>query len=111
MGGCSPNLSLPSRPRLEQRTTMGLGMIDQHVRSASLDEHVTVLATQSDSVSGITLSVIVPAYREGHRIYNNLLRLLRELDSLHTSYEVVVVSDGNTDATAAEARRVGSPGV
>ncbi|TMD45256.1 MAG: glycosyltransferase [Chloroflexi bacterium] len=54
------------------------------------------------------LSVVVPAYREGPRIYENLRRLLCELDQLETDYEVVVVSDGNTDATAAEAERVGS---
>ncbi len=57
------------------------------------------------------LSVIVPAYREGPRIYQNLLRLLGELDQLGADYEVVVVSDGNTDATVAEAERVGSPRV
>ena len=54
------------------------------------------------------LSVVVPAYREGPRIHQNLRRLLHELDQLETDYEVVVVSDGNTDATAAEAERVGS---
>ncbi len=57
------------------------------------------------------LSVIVPAYREGERIHDNLRRLLGELDKLRTDYEVLVVSDGNTDATAAEAERVGSPRV
>jgi glycosyltransferase involved in cell wall biosynthesis len=56
----------------------------------------------------VQLSVVVPAYREGPRIYMNLQRLLNELDQLDTDYEVVVVSDGNTDATAAEAERVGS---
>jgi glycosyltransferase involved in cell wall biosynthesis len=68
-------------------------------------------ASHDDSVrpSEVTLSVIVPAYREGERIHDNLLRLLAVLDDLHTTYEVVVVSDGNIDATAAEARRVGSP--
>ena len=54
------------------------------------------------------LSVVVPAYQEGPRIYDNLHRLLDELDQLETEYEVVVVSDGNTDATASEAERVGS---
>lgn len=57
------------------------------------------------------LSVVVPAYREGPRIYDNLRHLLAELDQLHVSYEVLVVSDGNTDATAAEAERVDSPNV
>ncbi len=59
----------------------------------------------------IDLSVIVPAYREGRRIYDNLNRLVGELDKLGVSYEIVVVSDGNTDTTVTEARRVQSPAV
>ncbi len=59
--------------------------------------------------SGVHLSVVVPAFREGRNIYANLLRLLTELDQLSTEYEVIVVSDGNTDGTATEARRVASP--
>lgn len=54
------------------------------------------------------LSVIVPAYREGPKIYDNLLRLLSVLDGMGEPYEVLVVSDGNTDGTVAEARRVQS---
>lgn len=59
--------------------------------------------------SHVQLSVVVPAFREGKNIYANLVRLLTELDQLNTEYEVVVVSDGNTDGTASEARRVASP--
>ncbi len=59
----------------------------------------------------VELSVIVPAYREGRRIHDNLRRLIGELDLLNVTYEVVVVSDGNTDATVREAERLGSPAV
>lgn len=52
--------------------------------------------------------MVVPAYREGARIYHNLKRLLDELDGLEMDYEVIVVSDGNTDQTRSEAERVGS---
>jgi glycosyltransferase involved in cell wall biosynthesis len=55
------------------------------------------------------LSVVVPAYREGGRIRDNLKRLISELDQLDIEYEVVVVSDGNDDNTAAESRSLGSP--
>lgn len=61
--------------------------------------------------SEVQLSVVVPAYREGRRIFDNLTRLLSELDKLNATYEVVVVSDGNTDNTVREARRVKSPRV
>jgi glycosyltransferase involved in cell wall biosynthesis len=59
----------------------------------------------------VELSVVVPAYREGRRIHDNLKRLIGELDQLGVTYEVVVVSDGNTDATVNEAQRLGSPAV
>jgi glycosyltransferase involved in cell wall biosynthesis len=81
---------------------------------------MTVNVRQSDTLAStpgansappIEVSVVVPAYREGRRIYANLKRLLGELDKLSVTYEVVVVSDGNTDATVREALRVGSPAV
>jgi glycosyltransferase involved in cell wall biosynthesis len=59
----------------------------------------------------VVLSVVVPAYREGRRIFNNLTRLITELDKLNVPYEVVVVSDGNTDATVRETLRLESPAV
>lgn len=65
----------------------------------------------SSGLPPVQLSVIVPAYREGKRIHDNLIRLLDELNKLDATYEVVVVSDGNTDGTVREARRVRSPRV
>jgi glycosyltransferase involved in cell wall biosynthesis len=74
------------------------------------------VAVESQSREGVIpsglsseLSVIVPAYKEGKHIYENMKRLLLELDSTGREYEVIVVSDGNTDDTVAEAERVGSP--
>jgi glycosyltransferase involved in cell wall biosynthesis len=64
-----------------------------------------------DGSPRVQLSVVVPAYREGRRIYANILRLVGELDKLGVPYEVVVVSDGNTDSTVSEARRVQAPTV
>ena len=68
-------------------------------------------AISPDGLKTVQLSVIVPAYREGPRIYKNLTRLVGELDKLETAYEIVVVSDGNTDATVREAMRVDSPAI
>jgi glycosyltransferase involved in cell wall biosynthesis len=59
----------------------------------------------------LALSVVVPAFREGRHIYANLTRLVDELDKLKVAYEVVVVSDGNTDSTVSEALRVESPAI
>jgi glycosyltransferase involved in cell wall biosynthesis len=60
---------------------------------------------------GTKLSVIVPAYREARHIQDNLRRLLAELDAWSTSYEVIVVSDGNIDETARQAESVVSPNI
>jgi glycosyltransferase involved in cell wall biosynthesis len=74
-----------------------------------LPERLEVPAADQLESPGTRLSVIVPAYREARHIRDNLSRLLTELDLLGTPYEVIVVSDGNTDATAREAERVVSP--
>jgi glycosyltransferase involved in cell wall biosynthesis len=76
-----------------------------------LPDRLTVPRSDGLPRPGVKLSVVVPAYREGRRIYGNLQRLLVELDRLNTSYEVIVVSDGNTDATVAEIERVVSPNI
>jgi glycosyltransferase involved in cell wall biosynthesis len=60
---------------------------------------------------GTRLSVIVPAYREGKHIAQNLRRLISELDRLGTTYEVIVVSDGNSDDTVLEAESVVSSNI
>src|SRR3981081_4735617 len=76
---------------------------------ASLTDPIEAQSVQTPAT--VELSVIVPAYREGRLIYGNLRRLLGELEKLNVTYEVIVVSDGNTDATVREARRLGSPAV
>ena len=69
------------------------------------------LTAKPGSPTHVELSVVVPAYREGKRIFGNITRLVAELDKLGVPYEVVVVSDGNTDATVSEARRIESRAV
>src|SRR3984893_8968435 len=74
-----------------------------------LPERLVVPRADQVPTPGLKLSVIVPAFREARHIQSNLGRLLRELDALGRTYEVIVVSDGNTDETAREAERVVSP--
>lgn len=54
------------------------------------------------------LSIIVPAYKEGKHIYQNLHVLKDSLDKLNRKYEIVVVSDGNKDNTYQEAQKLAS---
>jgi len=58
-----------------------------------------------------TLSIIVPTYRGGSRIYANLLELDHALSLIGETYEIIVVSDGNADNTHDEARRLDEPHV
>lgn len=46
------------------------------------------------------LSVVIPAYKEGERIGQNLLEIEKFLDSKSYNYEVLVVVDGSPDNTA-----------
>lgn len=52
------------------------------------------------------LSIVVPTYRDGARIYSNLLKLDSALADIEEPYEIIVVSDGNVDNTHDEARRL-----
>jgi len=49
----------------------------------------------------IYLSVIIPAYNEENRISNTLLSIDKYLSKQNYSYEIIVVSDGSKDKTAA----------
>lgn len=52
------------------------------------------------------LSVIIPAYNEGERIYENLLEMERMLDTFSHNFEMIVVNDGSCDNTKEEIERV-----
>ncbi|WP_445475527.1 glycosyltransferase [Methanococcoides methylutens] len=51
------------------------------------------------------LSVIIPAYNEGHHICNNLLKINEELKIFCNSFEIIFVNDGSTDCTLEEAKK------
>ncbi|TSC65262.1 MAG: dolichol-phosphate mannosyltransferase [Candidatus Berkelbacteria bacterium Gr01-1014_85] len=52
------------------------------------------------------ISVIVPAYNEAKNIRLTTTDLLTELDKISYPYELIVVCDGCTDATEAEAKAI-----
>ncbi len=54
------------------------------------------------------ISVIVPAYNEGSHIYDSLTETIETLDKLARDYEIILVDDGSTDNTHAEADRATS---
>ncbi len=51
--------------------------------------------------SGLSLSVVLPAFNEAHRLPATLSEIRPYLDSRFQEYEVIVVDDGSTDETAA----------
>ncbi len=61
----------------------------------------------TDDSPAPSLSVVVPAYREAETIGEALRRLTKALDEIGRTYEVIVVSDGNTDGTEARAIEFG----
>ncbi len=57
------------------------------------------------------LSIVVPTYGGGPRIYDNLVKLDHALMVIGEPYEIIVVSDGDSDNTPDEARRLDAPHV
>ncbi len=47
----------------------------------------------------------MPAFNEGERIYHNLEETYRTLESLDFDFEIILVDDGSSDNTFAEAQR------
>jgi dolichyl-phosphate beta-glucosyltransferase len=54
------------------------------------------------------LSVVIPAYKEGERIGQNLLEIEKFLSGKEYEYEIIVVVDGSPDNTAEVARNYGN---
>ena len=57
------------------------------------------------------LSVIAPAYNQESTITGSITEIARRLDALGLDYELIVVSDGSTDATLDRLREFGHPRV
>lgn len=57
----------------------------------------------------IYLSIVIPAYNEAERISATLASVDEYLGSYNFSYEITVVNDGSTDATAAVVKDFQSP--
>lgn len=53
------------------------------------------------------LSLVVPAYREGEHIYENLVAINEALLELGEPYEIIPVNDGSPDNTGSEIMRAG----
>src|SRR3989304_5572386 len=51
------------------------------------------------------ISVIMPAFNEGHHIYENLRETHGVFCRSGRSFEIILVDDGSLDETSAEARR------
>lgn len=63
----------------------------------------------TEALASARLSVILPAYNEGHHLYANVAHVCAALQGC--DYEVIVVDDGSHDNTFSESQRVMAEGL
>jgi len=56
----------------------------------------------------VELSIVMPAFNEGPRIYDNILKVCHDLKE--KDFEIIVVDDGSTDDTYSESQRAAAGG-
>ena len=58
--------------------------------------------------AGMSLSVVIPAYNEQGAVRSTVEDVRREMDATGVPYEIIVIDDGSSDNTLAEARASGA---
>jgi glycosyltransferase involved in cell wall biosynthesis len=56
------------------------------------------------TTSETTVSIVIPAYNEA----GNIGKIISSIKALYPTYEIIVINDGSTDNTAAEAKSTGA---
>jgi dolichyl-phosphate beta-glucosyltransferase len=76
-----------------------------HEISASALETWLRSARSSSTPEELHLSIIIPAYNEERRLPPTLIEIIDFFDASPTTYEILVVDDGSTDATSEMAKK------
>ena len=53
----------------------------------------------------VKLTVVMPCYNEGTRIYRNIIEAVTQIEKFCDSFRVIVVNDGSSDETESEIKR------
>ena len=53
----------------------------------------------------VKLTVVMPCYNEGTRIYRNIIEAVTQIEKFCDSFRIIVVNDGSTDETESEIKR------
>ena len=53
----------------------------------------------------LQLTIVMPCYNEGTRIYRNLIETMTQVERFCSSFRILVVNDGSTDETESEVKR------
>jgi glycosyltransferase involved in cell wall biosynthesis len=80
--------------------------MDMRVETPALAEGEA--AALAERIRGLALSVVIPAYNEEGAVRTTIEEVQAELDRWPIEYEIIVVDDGSTDATRAEAGAAGA---
>ena len=63
------------------------------------------------SKDSLMLSIILPAFNEGHRLLDSLQKIMTAVAGVTSGFEIIIVDDGSSDDTLAKAKSMEGPAV
>jgi dolichyl-phosphate beta-glucosyltransferase len=72
--------------------------------TSTLSTNADASTSGGASTASVDISIVIPAFNEANRLLASLDDVVAFMDAHHPSYEILIVDDGSTDATAALVR-------
>lgn len=86
---------------------MDLPLSERFGSGVTMDPATTVAGTPDGDLSGLSLSIVIPAFNEEGAVRQTIEDIRREMERTGVPHEIIVIDDGSEDRTLEIARATG----